>query len=46
VSPVGGSPVRCYRAVDATDPRVDILVCEPYGLADDEIAIVEAATAR
>jgi hypothetical protein len=28
----------------ATDAAIDRLACEPYGLSDEEIAIVEEAT--
>ena len=30
--------------IDATDRRIDQLVYELYGLTDDEIRVVEAAT--
>jgi hypothetical protein len=33
------------REIEATDRRIDQLVYELYGLSDDEIRIVEAATA-
>jgi len=33
------------RQIDATDRRIDRLVCELYDLTDDEIAIVEEVTA-
>ena len=33
------------REIDATDRQIDSLVYELYGLTDEEIAIVEAATA-
>jgi type II restriction/modification system DNA methylase subunit YeeA len=33
------------REIDATDRQIDQLVYQLYGLTDDEIAIVEAATA-
>jgi len=34
------------RQIDATDRQIDQLVYELYGLTDDEIRIVEEATAR
>jgi hypothetical protein len=34
------------RQIDSTDRQIDQLVYELYGLTDDEIAIVEAATER
>jgi hypothetical protein len=34
------------RQIEATDQEVDRLVYELYGLTDDEIRIVEEATAR
>ena len=33
------------RQIDATDRQIDALVYQLYGLTDEEIAIVEAATA-
>jgi hypothetical protein len=33
------------RQIDATDREIDLLVYELYGLTDEEIAIVEQATA-
>jgi hypothetical protein len=33
------------RQIEATDREIDRLVYELYGLSDEEIAIVEAATA-
>ncbi len=33
------------RQIDATDRQIDMLVYELYGLTDNEIAIVEEATA-
>ena len=33
------------RQIDATDRRIDQLVYELYGLTDEEIGIVEQATA-
>ena len=33
------------RQIDATDRRIDALVYQLYGLSDDEIRIVEEATA-
>lgn len=41
------SPQRCeqfQREIEVTDPRIDRLVYELYGLTDDEIRIVEEAT--
>jgi hypothetical protein len=32
------------RRFEAIDREIDRLVCELYGLTDDEIAVVEAAT--
>ena len=32
-----------HRQVDATDKQIDQLVCEPYGLREEEIEIVEEA---
>jgi hypothetical protein len=29
------------RQIEATDRQIDALVCELYGLTDDEIAVVE-----
>jgi hypothetical protein len=34
------------RQIDATDRQIDLLAYELYGLTDDEIAIVEDATAK
>lgn len=34
------------RQIAATDGEIDRLVYEPYGLSDEEIRIVEEATAR
>jgi len=34
------------RQIDATDRTIDNLVYDLYGLTDDEIKIVEEATAR
>ena len=34
------------RQIDATDRQIDQLVYELYGLTDEEIAIVEEATAK
>jgi hypothetical protein len=34
------------RQIDATDQEIDRLVYELYGLTDEEIRIVEEATAR
>jgi type I restriction-modification system DNA methylase subunit len=34
------------RRIDATDAQIDRLVYDLYGLTDDEIALVEAATSR
>ena len=34
------------RQIDATDAQIDRLVYELYGLTDEEIAIVEEATAK
>ena len=34
------------RQIDATDRQIDQLVYELYGLTDEEIRIVEEATAR
>jgi len=34
------------RQIDATDPQIDQLVYELYGLTDEEIRIVEEATPR
>ena len=34
------------RQIDATDRQIDQLVYEFYGLTDDEVRIVEAATQR
>ena len=34
------------RQIETTDRRIDQLVYELYGLTDEEIAIVEEATAR
>jgi hypothetical protein len=36
------TPIR--RQIDATDRRIDRLVYALYGLTDEEIAVVEAAT--
>lgn len=33
------------RQIDATDRQIDLLVYELYGLTDEEIRIVEEATA-
>ncbi len=35
---------QIQREIDATDRQIDALVYQLYGLTDDEIAIVEAAT--
>ncbi|HUV86831.1 MAG TPA: hypothetical protein VMX79_06935 [bacterium] len=32
---------RLQRAIAATDKKIDALVCELYGLTDEEIKIVE-----
>jgi type II restriction/modification system DNA methylase subunit YeeA len=37
--------VRIGREIDATDRQIDALVYQLYGLSDDEIRIVEDATA-
>jgi hypothetical protein len=34
------------RQIDATDNQIDQLVYELYGLSDDEIRLVEEATAK
>lgn len=36
---------RIQREIDATDRQIDQLVYQLYGLTDDEIRIVEDATA-
>jgi hypothetical protein len=33
------------REIEATDRQIDALVYDVYGLTDDEIRVVEAATA-
>jgi len=38
--------VMLQRQIDATDRQIDMLVYELYGLTDEEIAIVEEATAK
>ena len=50
-SECGGSSVvvesrRLARQITATDREIDQLVYELYGLSDEEIRIVEEATAR
>ncbi|HZK80251.1 MAG TPA: hypothetical protein VFC46_04270 [Humisphaera sp.] len=35
---------QIQREIDATDRQIDQIVYQLYGLTDDEIAIVEAAT--
>jgi len=37
---------RIDRDIQSTDRRIDELVCELYGLTEDEIRIVEQATSR
>ncbi len=37
--------IAIQRQIDATDRQIDQLVYELYGLTDDEIRIVEEATA-
>jgi len=37
---------QLQREIDATDRKIDQLVYELYGLTDDEIALVEEATAK
>ncbi len=34
---------RLQRQIDATDRQIDRLVCELYGLAEEELRIVEGA---
>ena len=34
------------RQIDATDRQIDRVVCELHGLTEEEIRIVEEATAR
>ena len=38
--------VAVSRQIEATDREIDRLVYELYGLSDEEIRIVEEATAR
>jgi hypothetical protein len=35
---------QIQREIEATDRQIDWLVCQLYGLTDDEIRIVEAST--
>ncbi|HLL90958.1 MAG TPA: hypothetical protein VK324_16780 [Tepidisphaeraceae bacterium] len=47
-NPAGRRPQRreqIEREIGATDRQIDQLVYQLYGLTDDEIAVVEAATA-
>jgi hypothetical protein len=42
----GGIPKQLYqRQIEATDRQIDALVYDLYGLTEEEIAIVEGATA-
>jgi hypothetical protein len=40
----GHEKTALQRQIDATDRQIDQLVYELYGMTDDEISIVEAAT--
>jgi hypothetical protein len=40
----GHEKTALQRQIDATDRQIDQLVYELYGLTDEEIALVEAAT--
>ncbi len=42
----GHQPTSLQRQIEATDREIDSLVYQLYGLSDDEIRIVEEATAR
>ena len=41
-----GQKTTIQRQIDATDAEIDRLVYKLYGLTGDEIALVEAATAK
>jgi hypothetical protein len=43
---IGRERIMIGHQIEATDRQIDRLVCELYGLTDDEIRIVEEATAR
>jgi hypothetical protein len=43
-SATGHAATAIRRQIDATDRRIDTLVYALYGLTDEEIAVVEAAT--
>ena len=44
VDPLVNNKSLIQRQIDATDNQIDQLVYELYGLTDEEIKIVEAAT--
>ena len=41
IDEIPGDQTRIQRQIDVADKQIDKLVCELYGLSEEEIAIVE-----